>query len=287
MTWADRSTQSRADWSPPGPESPGLEGDLENHSKLGWAVRPARQESLGMTDLPPPPQASVDYESAALERGNYITAVVHLYRGEVARANAWRMRLDQTTNWAIFVTASALGFAFGSVEASHFSLQFANILLFSLLTFEARRFRFFDVWRARIRKIESNFFAPILRRDLSSPEQAWAFQVATDLDEPHFHVTRVQALRSRLVRNYLPIFGVMFLAWVIKLDIHPIPTSSMDEIYARLAVGLIPAWLVAGLVGGFYLMLGCIVLFGRAKQREPGLDNWDIGEIVKEERLRA
>jgi len=241
-----------------------------------------------MTEEPAlPSQRPVDYESDSLERANYITAIVHLYRGEVARANAWRMRLDQTTNWAIFVTASALGFAFGSVEASHFSLQFANILLFSLLSFEARRFRFFDVWRARIRKIESNFFAPILRRDLSSPEEAWAHQVATDLDEPHFHVTRVQALRSRLVRNYIPIFGVVFLAWLIKLDIHPTPTSSLDEIYDRLGVGVIPGWLVASLVAGFYLALGVILLIGKARQREPGLDNWDIGEIVTEETLRA
>ncbi len=231
------------------------------------------------------PRTEVDYETQALERTSYVTAIVHLYRGEVARANAWRMRLDQTTNWAIFVTASALGFAFNNKEASHFSLQFANVLLFFLLTFEARRFRFFDVWRARIRKIESNFFGPILRRDLASPEDEWALQVATDLDQPHFHVTRLQAMRSRLVRNYLPIFGVVFVAWLIKLDIHPVPTTSPRELYDRCAVGTVPSWVTLGLVGGFYVLLLAILLFGRARKRLPGMDNWDIGEIVKEERL--
>ncbi|MDG2148533.1 MAG: DUF2270 domain-containing protein [Planctomycetota bacterium] len=240
-------------------------------------------------DLPPelgaPRETLVDYETQSLERGTYIMAVVHLYRGEVARANAWRMRLDQTTNWAIFVTASALGFAFGTTEASHFSLQFANVLLFFLLTFEARRFRFFDVWRARIRKIESNFFAPILRRDLSSPEEAWAGQVARDLDEPHFHLTRIQAMRSRLVRNYLPIFGVVLAAWLIKLDIHPAPTTNFSELYDRCQLGTLPGWVIISGVALFYAMLLWILVFGRAKRRAPGLDNWDIGEIVTEESI--
>lgn len=243
-----------------------------------------------MADDTPQPTAAqqrtgVDYETESLERGTYIMAVVHLYRGEVARANAWRMRLDQTTNWAIFVTASALGFAFGNTEASHFSLQFANVLLFFLLTFEARRFRFFDVWRARIRKIETNFFAPILRRDLSSPEEEWAGQVARDLEEPHFHVTRLQALRSRLVRNYLPIFGVILAAWLIKLDIHPTPTTSFRELYDRCSVGMFPGWAIISMVGCFYVLLLFILIFGQARRRAPGLDNWDIGEIVSEESL--
>jgi len=236
-------------------------------------------------DAPPPelPPDRVDYESESLERGNYVTAIVHLYRGEVARANTWRQRLDQTTNWALFVTASALGFAFGNPEASHFSLQFANILLYIMLTFEARRFRFFDVWRARIRKIETNFFAPILRRRLQSPEQLWALQVATDLDEPHFHVTRTQALRLRLMRNYLPIFLVVFAAWLIKLEIHPTRARSWAEVYERMAVGSIPGWAGLSVVLAFYALLGWIILFGRSTARRRGQDNWDIGEIVSEE----
>jgi uncharacterized membrane protein len=231
----------------------------------------------------PVPTERVDYESESLERSAYVTTIVHLYRGEVARANTWRHRLDQTTNWAIFVTASALGFAFGSVEASHFSLQFANLLLYIMLTFEARRFRFFDVWRARIRKIETNFFAPILRRQLDSPETQWALQVAMDLDEPHFHVTRTQALRMRLMRNYLPIFLVVFVAWLIKLDVHPAPAQSLQEIYGRCAVGSLPPWVTLSLVTGFYGMLLFIIVFGQSRSRPSGLDNWDIGEIVKEE----
>ena len=51
----------------------------------------------------------VDYESTPLTRSEYIAAIVHLYRGELYRANSWRIRLDNTTNWAI-LTAAGLGF---------------------------------------------------------------------------------------------------------------------------------------------------------------------------------
>lgn len=210
-------------------------------------------------------------------------AIVHLYRGEVSRANTWRNRLDQTTHWAILTTASALGFAFGSPSAPHFSLQFANLLLFILLGLEARRFRFFDVWRARIRKIEANFFAPILERKLDSTDLQWAHRVAKDLMEPHFHLTRLQALRLRLIRNYVAIFAVVLLAWLIKIEMHPVPAYSLAELYARCDVGIVPAWVVLSLIAAFYLMLVVILVAGRARQRSTGEDNWDMGEIVHEE----
>lgn len=227
------------------------------------------------------PHERVDYESAQLERSQYMTAVIHLYRGEVSRANAWRHRLDQTTNWAVFTTASALGFAFGNREASHLSLQFANLLLVVLLFLEARRFRFFDVWRARIRMIESNFFAPILERQLRSRTVDWSRLVANDLHEPHFHVTKFQAVRLRLVRNYLPIFGVLLLAWVIKLDIHPEPTADLATLYERCGLGVVPGWVVLALIGAFYASLAVVLVVGRRPSRPQ--DNWDIGELVQEE----
>lgn len=232
----------------------------------------------------PAPSERVDYESRDLDRGDYLTAVVHLYRGEVARANTWRMRLDHSTHWAIFSTASALGFAFGDVDASHFSLQFANALLALLLSLEARRFRFFDVWRARVRKIETNFFAPILERDLRSPESAWAHRVAEDLVTPHFHVTRIQALRLRLVRNYLAIFALVFVAWVIKLYIHPVPAASLQEVVDRCAVGGLGGEWALGAVALFYTGLLAILVIGRTQsRRRRKADNWDIGDVVAEE----
>ena len=60
-----------------------------------------------------PADLAVDLESDPLTRPEYISAIVHLYRGELHRANAWRMRLDNTTNWAVLTTAGLLTFSFG------------------------------------------------------------------------------------------------------------------------------------------------------------------------------
>jgi uncharacterized membrane protein len=37
-------------------------------------------------------RAPVDYESTPLTRQEYISAIVHLYRGELDRATTWRLR---------------------------------------------------------------------------------------------------------------------------------------------------------------------------------------------------
>ncbi|MGQ0551984.1 MAG: DUF2270 domain-containing protein [Planctomycetota bacterium] len=229
------------------------------------------------------PSQRVDYESESLERSSYITAIVHLYRGEISRANTWRNRLDQTTHWAILVTLTSVSFAFGQEQANHFSLLFANVLLVILLGLEARRFRFFDVWRARVRKIETNFFAPILQRRLDSPERDWMLLVADDLIEPHFHMTRLESIRERLVRNYLPIFGVVLVAWLIKLSVHPSPSFTAAELYARCSVGPLPGWLTLVTVAIFYAGLGSLVVFGNPLPRRT--NNWDIQELMVDEYL--
>jgi uncharacterized membrane protein len=257
-----------------------------------WPDRPADPRAAPPPDpqaagahVPGPPDLPhqrVDYETEALERSSYITAIVHLYRGEVSRANTWRTRLDQSTHWAIFVTASALGFAFGQESANHFSLLFANLLISILLAHESRRFRFFDVWRSRIRKIETNFFAPILERRLQSKQLDWMLLVARDLERPHFHLTKLQAVRLRLTRNYLPIFGILLLAWVIKLTVHPTPTLGWRELYDRCAIGHIPGWFTLLAVATFYGTIVGIVVLGRTDRERQ--DNWDIVEAVDEER---
>jgi len=95
-----------------------------------------------------------DYESTPLSRQEYISAIVHLYRGELARATAWRIRLDTTTNWAVLTTAGLLAFAFRSGDNPHWPLLFGTALITLLLGYEARRYQLFDVWRSRVRKIE-------------------------------------------------------------------------------------------------------------------------------------
>lgn len=40
------------------------------------------------------------YRGYRLQPSEFNTAMVHMFRAEIARANTWRQRLDTTTNWA-------------------------------------------------------------------------------------------------------------------------------------------------------------------------------------------
>src|SRR4029079_13427857 len=88
-----------------------------------------------------------------------ITVLVHYYRGEISRMISWRDRLDRTTNWAIGALAAMLSFSLSSQQAHHSVLLFAMLLIQGLLVIEARRYRFYDVYRARVRLIEHDYLA--------------------------------------------------------------------------------------------------------------------------------
>jgi uncharacterized membrane protein len=205
------------------------------------------------------PQRIIDYENEPLTRTEYIQSLVHLYRGELQRALEWRTRLDTTTNWAIISTVGILTFSFSNPQFAQETLitgMYANLMF---LFHESRRFRFFDVWRSRVRMIEENFYGPILRRDLHSPISNWGEHVAQDLLHPKFKISRLQAMKARLRRNYGYIFIFLFLAWLGRAVVFPNPGSSTYE--SVFAAGnlhwLIPVTLVAAL----YIFLICLLIF--------------------------
>ncbi len=207
-----------------------------------------------------PPAGAVGgaFEDYPLTRPEYISAMVHFYRGELVRANTWRIRLDTSTNWAILSAMGLLSYAFGAPDHSHASLIIGMILVLNFLSLEARRYRFFDVWRHRVRMIEQNFFEPLLTRDLQSPERNWGNLVAGDLLQPTFKISYLQALRARFVRNYASIYGLLLAAWIVKLLLHAEP--GVGRPLERLAVGPIPWYVPLAVVGGLYLYLVSVVL---------------------------
>ena len=83
----------------------------------------------------------------------YINTIAHYYRGEIARMSGWRDRIDRTSNWAITVVAAMLSVSLSSPTAHHGVLLFAMLLVLLMLSIEARRYRFFDVYRARVRRL--------------------------------------------------------------------------------------------------------------------------------------
>ena len=150
-----------------------------------------------------------------------IGALAHLYRGEVYRSTIWRTRLDNTTNWAVVTLGIALSVTFSSQQASPLPLLLAGILCIVFLMFEARRYRYFNVWRARARWMEKNFYAPMLRGEGVGPDADWPQVLAGDYCEPRHHITLARAVGRRLRRNYIWILGIQTLAYYGKIAIHP------------------------------------------------------------------
>jgi uncharacterized membrane protein len=196
-------------------------------------------------DIPDSEAGKTDFEGVPLTRNEYINAIIHFYRGERSRADGWRERLDSTTNWAVFSAGGMLSFTFSNPEHSHATLLLGQLLIIVFLTIEARRFRVFDVWRARVRMLEENFFIPILRRNLVSPREEWRESVARDLDHPKFKMSFWLALGMRLRSNYLWILLVMLAAWLTKINIHPKQAESFSQVLARMGIGFMPGWMVA------------------------------------------
>ncbi len=181
-----------------------------------------------------------------------ITAFSHLYRGEVYRSTLWRTRLDTTTNWAVVTLGIALSIAFATPNASPLPLLLVGILIIFFLMLEARRYRYFNVWRARCRWMETHFFVPMLDREAVTCETDWQKVLANDYLFPAYHVPLHVAMGRRIRRNYFWILLIQSVAYVGKLLVHPEPLTSLDQFYARAAIGPVH--------GGWILAMGAVYL---------------------------
>ena len=183
------------------------------------------------------------------------------------RALHWRNRLDTTTNWAVVATLGTLTFSFNNPRFSQETLIAGMYVNLVFLILEARRFRFFDVWRARVRMIEENFYGPILRRDLHSPIEHWGEHVADDLLHPKFKITMLQAVKARLMRNYIFVFGFLLIAWLGRLVV--LGRSGEGGVRSLFGIGSIPGWVpISSVVVLYVALLAVIVLTPRARPPE-------------------
>jgi len=185
-----------------------------------------------------------------------IGALAHLYRGEVYRSTIWRTRLDNTTNWAVVTLGIALSITFSSRDASPLPLLLSGVLCIVFLIFEARRYRYFNVWRARARWMEKNFYAPMLRGEDVKTDADWRQVLAQDYCLPRHHITFARAIGRRLRRNYIWILGIQTLAYYGKIAIDPTPVTSLSELVQRASLGPIPGGLM--LLGGVIFSGGWI-----------------------------
>ena len=189
------------------------------------------------------------YRGYQLKASEFNTAMVHLYRGELSRANVWRQRLDSTTNWAVLTAGASISFALGNATGHH-GVIILNMMLITLFLFiEARRYRYYELFASRVRLMETDFFAAMFVPPFG-PAADWAESMAENLLHPHFTISTWEAVGRRFRRNYLWIYVVLVIAWVAKSSLFPTPLTSWDEFVARSAIGPVSGGLVisAGVV---------------------------------------
>jgi uncharacterized membrane protein len=199
--------------------------------------------------------------------GEFNTAMVHFYRGEVQRSNTWRTRLDTTTYWAVLTTAGTLSFAFGSASNPHFVILINSVLVTIFLLMEARRYRYYEIWSSRVRVLETGYFAQLLAPEGVAPEEAWAKHLAADLITPHFTISELEAVGRRLRRNYLWLFALLALSWNLKVYLHPLPARDFVSFIDRAGVGVVPGWVVF-VLGFIFNSAMTIFAIGTVRLRE-------------------
>lgn len=214
-------------------------------------------------------------------------ALAHLYRGEMYRSKIWRMRLDTTTNWAVVTTGIALSVTFSHSENSPLPLILVGLLVMVFLAYETRRYRYFDIWRTRVRLMEICFYGPMLKGEGVRTDNGWNEVLTQDYAHLRFHISYWEAVGRRLRRNYSWIFAILALSYIAKICIDPVPLSTLDELWARAAIGPVPGQAVLLLGALFHvglILLGAITLHGqraagrvdKKKDREdPMMQSWD------------
>ncbi len=213
-----------------------------------------------------------------LSLSEFNTAIIHFYRGEMGRANIWRTRLDATTNWAVITAGATLSFVFSSPDNPHFAIPINSILVAIFLFMEARRYRYYEVWANRVRVMETGYFAPMLSHRSVPPDKEWTDHISADLLSPHFTITEWEAVGRRLRSNYLWIFVLLALSWMLKVYLHPYPAPSLDVLINRAEVGIVPGWMVI-CVGFLFNLIIFIFAVGTIKLRDAS------SEVLKPENL--
>jgi uncharacterized membrane protein len=213
--------------------------------------------------------------------GEFITVLSHFHRAEIARMAGWRDRIDRTTNWAITVVAAMLSVSLSTPTAHHGVLLFAMLLVLLLLVIEARRYRFFDVYRNRVRLLERNYFAQVFAPEPGTTDD-WARVLGDDLRRPLFLVSHGQAMSRRLRRNYRWMFLILLLAWLLKTTSTNLPTNAAEthivgsfaEWVRNAAIGPVPGLAVITAVGSFYFWI--LITSFRAAMAEGELAFGDV-----------
>jgi len=201
--------------------------------------------------------------------------LAHFHRAEMGRMAGWRDRIDRTSNWAITVVAAMLSVSLSTPTAHHGVLLFAMLLVLLLLSIEARRYRFFDVYRARVRQLERHYFSPLFAPG-EERSGDWAHLLSQGLLKPRFLMSHRAAMSRRLRRNYIWMFAILLLAWALKIltpklqeeGVQSDLVRSLRDIFEAAALGPLPGWVVLAAVTVFYGWLTYVTFQADGKSGE-------------------
>ncbi|MEI6071488.1 MAG: DUF2270 domain-containing protein [Verrucomicrobiae bacterium] len=216
--------------------------------------------------------------AASLNDPCYVNAMVHFYRGELGRIMIWRQRLDVTTTWAITSTTTIIGAAFSFRDLPHIIFFFNLALVWIMLWIEARRYRFYDAFRGRVRMLESHFLVPMVSRNPKILDGEWRKLVCEDLIMPSFKISRMEAIGRRLKRNYAFIFAIIMIAWTMKILTHAtVPIHSFATFYQALAVRELPAWFACIVYVGTILAITALTWYAAARTSSEEVSEFGAG----------
>lgn len=176
----------------------------------------------------------------------YVATLTHFYRGELGRMMEWRRRFDATANWAIVGTGSLFAFAVRNADMLN-EAMLINLFVLGFFSFiEARRYRFYDAFRARVRMLEVHFIAPTLiggeRRPLEGP---WRDHLVEDLILPSFKCSFAYALGRRFRHIYGALHLLVLTGWAVLVSFD---VNTFQEWVAAFGLGRVPGWTILGLV---------------------------------------
>ncbi|MEL6259320.1 MAG: DUF2270 domain-containing protein, partial [Pseudomonadota bacterium] len=126
------------------------------------------------------------------------------------------------------------------------------------LMLEARRYRFFYVWRFRARVLEIAFYVPILRGQGANIPLDRGTALSDDYERPRYRISMFRALGRRIRRNFGWIFAIQGIAYFAKIAMHPTDVPNWDTFLDRAHIGPIPGWLA--ILSGLFFHAGWIYL---------------------------
>jgi uncharacterized membrane protein len=185
------------------------------------------------------------------------TAIIHLYRAEVGRLTAYRVRLDTTTHWALGAVTVSLTWVFGEASVPNHAALLPAVLVVLFWWTESRRYRYFELVRQRVRWIERGFLTAVLD---GAPDDAQdALRESLRAPEPPLGMR--DALAVRLRRHYFWLFALVVAIWLIKLAMH-----GRGGFVEAARAGPVPGAAVLSVVGAV------LALFAIAAARAPETD---------------